>query len=80
LKVKKDKKKNSSRKKKNNNEENDSDIIELKKRMNINERCSSNYEWISVENRRRNKIFYGFKKNQEDLNEDKKNKSSRKNI
>jgi len=48
--------------------------------MNINERCSSNYEWISVENRRRNKIFYGFKKNQEDLNEDKKNKSSRKNI
>jgi len=60
------------RKKNNDVKESDSDIIELKKRMNINERCSSNYEWISVENRRRNKIFYGFKKNQEDLNEDKK--------
>jgi len=33
----------------------------LKKRLNISETYSSNYEWISVEKRRRNKILYGFK-------------------
>jgi len=48
-----------------------SEIIELKKRLNISETYSSNYEWISVEKRRRNKILYGFK-DQDDSIEKKK--------
>jgi len=43
----------------------------LKKRLNLN-LISSKYEWISVENRRRNKILYGFREDQEDLIESKK--------
>jgi len=44
-----------------------SEIIELKKRLNISETYSSNYEWISVEKRRRNKILYGFKDKEDSI-------------
>jgi len=43
----------------------------LKKRLNLNQ-ISSKYEWISVENRRRNKILYGFREDQDNLIESKK--------